>query len=72
MWTLTYSVDGQRHVEFISDDLLPQLAPLAEQGRAHRDAINEILTINAQLVTVWRKQQRARSRPKKKQNEGHR
>jgi hypothetical protein len=70
MWTLTYSVNGQRHVEFISDELLPQVAPLAERGRAYRDALNELLTINAQLVTLWRKQQRARGRPRKK--EGHR
>jgi hypothetical protein len=62
MWTLTYSVDGQRRVEFVPDDLVPLVAPLFEEGRAYRDAVHEILTINAQLVTLWRKQQRS---PKK-------
>ena len=66
MWTLTYSVDGERHVEFIPEELLLQVAPLTERGRAYRDAITEILAVNAQLLTLWRKQQRTRGRPKKK------
>ena len=59
MWTLTYSVDGNRRVEFLPDALVALVAPLAEEGRAYRDALNEILTINAQLVTLWRQQQRS-------------
>ena len=62
MWTLTYSVKGKRHVEFIPTALLPQVAPLAQSGRAYKDALNEILTINAQLLTLWRKQQRGRKK----------
>ena len=65
MWTLTYSVKGRRHVEFIPDELVPKIAPLAEEGRAYRDALSEIQTINAQLVTLWRRQLRSRRRPKK-------
>jgi hypothetical protein len=57
MWTLTYSVNGRRHVEFVPNDLVPQLAPLSEEGRDYRDALHEILTLNAQLVTLWRRQQ---------------
>lgn len=64
MWTLTYSVNGRRHVEFVPNDLVPQLAPLSEEGRDYRDALHEILTLNAQLVTLWRRQQ---SETKKKQ-----
>ncbi len=30
MWTLTYSVDGRRHVEYIPDTLVPAIQPLAE------------------------------------------
>lgn len=59
MWTLTYSVAGNRRVEFIPDDLVPLLEPLAEEGRAYKDALNELRTINAQLVSLWRKNQRA-------------
>lgn len=67
MWTLTYSVDGVRHVEFIPEELLPKVHPLADQGRAYRDALHEIQAINAQLLTMWRKQQRGRKKKK-----GHR
>ncbi len=30
MWTLTYSVGGNRRVEFIPEDLVPVVQPLAE------------------------------------------
>ena len=60
MWTLTYSVDGQRHVEFIPEELLPLLQPLAKVGRDYRDAVAEVLTINAQLVSLGRLQQRVK------------
>lgn len=60
MWTLTYSIDGRRHVEFLSDAAVALVKPLAEEGRAYRDALHEILAINAQLVSLWRNEQRAR------------
>lgn len=60
MWTLTYSVGGNRRVEFIPEDLVPLVQPLAEEGRAYRAAAHEVLTINAQLMSLWRRQQRAR------------
>jgi hypothetical protein len=62
MWTLTYSVDGQKHVEFIPDAILPWISSLFEEGRAYRDAVNEIRAINAQLVTLWRKEQRQKKK----------
>jgi len=60
MWTLTYSIDGRRRVEFLPDAAVALAKPLAEEGRAYRDALHEILAINAQLVSLWRKEQRAR------------
>ncbi len=60
MWTLTYSVDGHRHVEFIPEALLPLVLPLAQEGRAYREAVAQVLTINAQLVSLWRQEQRDR------------
>lgn len=62
MWSLTYSVDGQRHVEFIPADLLPVIQPLAEHGRQYRIAVREVMTVNAQLLTLFRQQQRTRKR----------
>jgi hypothetical protein len=62
MWTLTYSVGGKRRVEFIPADLVPVVQPLVEKGRAYRDAVAEVLAINAQLFSRWRRQkQRKRS-----------
>lgn len=66
MWTLTYSVQGSRRVEFIPTELLPQIAPLVEQGSAYREALREILTINARLLTMWRKQQRDKAAKRKR------
>ena len=66
MWTLTYSVSGRRHVEFIPDMLVPMIAPWVEEGRAYREALREIMTLNAQLLTLWRKQQRTGHPPKEK------
>jgi hypothetical protein len=60
MWTLTYSIDGRRHVEFLPDAAVARVKPLAIDGRAYRDALHEILAINAQLVSLWRNEQRAR------------
>jgi transposase-like protein len=70
MWTLTYSVEGKRCVEFVPDELLPRIAPLAKAGADYRNALSEILTINAQLLTMWRKQVRERRKAARKK--GHR
>lgn len=58
MWTLTYSVDGRRHVEYLPSELVPHVAGFAERGAAYQAAVGEILAINAQLLTLWREQQR--------------
>lgn len=68
MWTLTYSVGGLRRVEFIPDDLARELGNYAERGRAFRDAVAEVLSINAQLVSLHKKQRKrppARTRERK-------
>lgn len=62
MWTLTYSAEGERHVEFIPEELLPILLPLAKVGREYRDAVAEVLTINARLVSLGRMQKRMKKK----------
>ena len=70
MWTLTSSIDGAKDVLVVPADLVPTLQPLVQVGRQYRDALAEILAINAKLVRLWRAQhseRRARqkaSRPK--------
>lgn len=66
MWTLTYSVAGKRHVEVIPHALVPLLQPLVERGQVYRDAVAEVRRINAQLLHLWRQEQRSRdSKPSK-------
>ena len=54
MWTLTYSVEGKKHVLVIPAAAVPLLKPLVESGREYRDAVAELLAINAQLLSLWR------------------
>jgi len=62
MWTLTYSVDGTRRVEVVPHDLVADLEPLVHRWREHFDALRELGAINAQLLRLWRQEQRERSR----------
>ena len=71
MWTLTYSVDGAKKMLVVPNASVPLLQPLVEQGRRWRDALTELLAINAQLLSLWRQEQRQRStrrRPSKRRN----
>jgi hypothetical protein len=65
LWSLTFMVDGKKHVERIPDEWVQEIQPLVEQGREFKDAVAELLTANAQLLTLWRQQstpKRSRSR----------
>jgi len=59
-WTLTFSVDGNKRIENIPATLVEQLMPLVDEGQAYRDAVAEIRSINAQLLRLWRLQQRSK------------
>jgi len=61
-WTLTYSVDSTKRVENIPAEMVEALMPLVEQGQAYRDAVNEMRSINAQLLRLWRLEQPVRKR----------
>jgi hypothetical protein len=62
MWTLTYSIEGVKQVLVVPAGAVAALQTLAEQGRRWRDALGELLVINAQLVTLWRQEQRREER----------
>jgi hypothetical protein len=64
---LTFRVDGRKYNEVIPASAVAALQPLVEQGRELRDAVADLLSINAQLLRLGRQQQRAkRSRQGKK------
>jgi len=66
MWTLTHSIEGKKHVQVVPDALVSLLGPLVESGRAYRDAVTELLAINAQLLSLWRVEQRQREKKKRR------
>lgn len=59
MWTLTFTVNGEKQVEIIPEAWVPALSPLVEDARELRSALAELLTVNAQLLRLWRQEQRA-------------
>src|ERR1700681_3358151 len=56
IWSLTFMVDGKKHVERIPDEWVDGIRPLVEQGREYKDAVAEVFAANAQLLAMWRKQ----------------
>ena len=57
---LTFMVDGKKRVESIPADWIDAVRPAVEAGRTFKDAVAELLAINAQLLVLGRNQ---RSRP---------
>lgn len=64
VWSLTFRVDGRKHVERIPDEWVEEIRPLVEQGRDFKDAIAEVFAANAQLLALWRKQSTKKRRKK--------
>jgi hypothetical protein len=64
MWSLTFMVEGKKHVERIPDEWVEQIRPLVEQGREFKDAIAEVFAANAQLLALWRRQSMKKRRKK--------
>lgn len=72
-WTLTYSVDGVKRVESVPAELVEMVLPLVDAGEEYSSAIRELRGINAQLLTLWKAEQRAkqaksRRKPKNKRS----
>lgn len=57
LWSLTFMVDGKKRVERIPSDWVEQVRRRVEQGRAFKKAWSEVLTANAELLVLERRQQ---------------
>jgi hypothetical protein len=57
IWFLTFMSEGKRRVERIPSDWVEEVRLQVEAGRAFQDAIKDMLTANAELLVLWRKQQ---------------
>ena len=57
-WVLTYMLDKKRRVETIPAEWVEEIEARVKAGRAFKDAVDEILSANARLLLLWRKQRR--------------
>jgi len=55
-WSLTFMADGKKRVERIPKDWVDDVRRRVEAGRAFQDALREVLTANAELLVLRRKQ----------------
>lgn len=58
MWQLTFMVDGKKRVEAIPAQWAEQLLSLVEQGREFKQAVAQVLAINAQLLALFKQQEK--------------
>jgi hypothetical protein len=56
-WSLTFMAAGKKRVERIPKDWVEEVRGRVQAGRAFQDALREVLTANAELLVLWRKQQ---------------
>jgi hypothetical protein len=56
IWFLTFMSSGKRRVERIPKQWVEKVRRQVEAGRAVQDAIKDMLTANAELLVLWRKQ----------------
>lgn len=56
-WSLTFMASGKRRVERIPKDWVEDVRRRVDAGRAFQDALREVLTANAELLVLRRKQQ---------------
>ena len=55
-WSLTFMAAGKKRVERIPKDWVDDVCQRVEAGRAFQDALREVLTANAELLVLRRKQ----------------
>lgn len=61
-WILTFMSEGKRRVERIPRAWVKEVRQRVEAGRDFQEAIREVLTANAELLILSRKQQSKRRR----------
>jgi hypothetical protein len=58
VWSLTFMVQGKKHVQHIPRDWVEDVRRRVEAGREFQDAVREVLAANAQLLVLARRQRR--------------
>lgn len=62
VWSLTFMVRGRKHVQHIPKELVAEVQKSVRAGREFQDAVREVLTANAELLVLARKQRPKRPR----------
>lgn len=60
VWSLTFMVEGKKHVQHIPKDWVEDVRRRVEAGREFQDAVREVLTANARLLVLARQQRKRR------------
>lgn len=58
VWSLTFMVKGKKRVERIPKEWVQVVGRRVKAGREFKEAVAEVFAANAELLTLWRKQQR--------------
>jgi hypothetical protein len=61
-WTWTFMAEGKRRVERLPGDWIEEVQRRVAAGHEFLDAVREVLTANAELLVLARKQRRKRRR----------
>lgn len=56
VWSLTFMVGGEKHVQHVPKDWVQEVQHRVQAGREFQDAVREVLAANAQLFALARKQ----------------
>ena len=64
-WSLTFMLDGLKHVERVPPDWVDSVRQRVEQARHFKETVAEIFTANAQLLILQRDQSRAVAKRRK-------
>jgi hypothetical protein len=57
MWSLTFMVQGKKRVEQIPSPWVDGVRQRVDLGREFKEAVAELLVLNAELLVLERKQQ---------------
>lgn len=55
-WSLTFMVDGKKHVERVPEEWVKDVRRRVEAGREFKQAVAEVFAANARLLALRRKQ----------------
>jgi hypothetical protein len=58
VWSFTFMDHGQKQVQHISKDWVAEVQKRVDAGREFQEAVREVLTANAQLLVLAKKQRR--------------